>query len=875
MATLMRGHDWSATPLGPPENWPDALKVALRILLTSRFEMWLGWGPQVHFFYNDAYRPTLGVKHPRALGMPTRELWSEIWDSVEGRVRAVYERGESTWDRALLLLLERSGYPEETYHTFSYSPLLGDGGKVQGLFCAVTEETGRVISERRLAALRQLSAALAQASTRSAVLEGARTALGQAGRDFTFALVYQFDADGDAELLACTGMAAGTHLSPARQSAGGLWQSQRVHAGQGLYCVDIGNEEGVPSGVWDRPATQAAVVPLQRRSDQALGFLVCGINPYLRFDKDYTAFLHLVAGQIATSLAKAEEAERRNAERDRLRLLFQQAPSFFCVLDGPEHRFQLINESYRALVGHRELEGRTVAEALPEVAGQGFVELLDRVYRTRTPYVGRSAEVKLQQGAGGPLSTRYVDFVYQPIVEASGACSGIFVDGSDVTDKVEAENELRVLNAELEARIATRTRDLEDAMQRLHTESRERQQVEDTLRQAQKMEAVGQLTGGIAHDFNNLLQGITGSLDLLKVRLQLGKLDNIERLVTAAMGSAERAAALTHRLLAFSRRQPLDPQPVRANQLISPMEELVRRTIGENIRVELVLAAGLWVTSCDPHQLESALLNLCINARDAMPEGGVLTIETSNAWLDDEYAKHEGELKPGQYVCISVSDTGVGMTPDIVSKAFDPFFTTKPVGQGTGLGLSMIYGFAKQSCGHVKLYSEPGRGTTVKLFLPRHHGDAPAAEPLPQLREEHESMRGEVVLVVEDDAVVRSLVIDVLFSLGYRTLEAADGAAAMRILQTPQRIDLLVTDIGLPVMNGRQLHEAAARTRPGLRVLFMTGYAENAALASGLLSPGMEVMTKPFTMERIARKISQMLDAAQVGRTMNEDRKGP
>jgi PAS domain S-box-containing protein len=862
MAELMRGHDWSATPLGPPEQWPHALKVALRILLTSRFEMWLGWGPQVHFFYNDAYRPTLGIKHPQSLGMPTRELWPEIWDSIEGRIRSVYERGEATWDRALLLLLERSGYPEETYHTFSYSPLLGDDGKVGGLFCAVTEETARVISERRLATLSQLSGALAVASTPAAVIEATSASLSQpeAERDATFCLVYRFEPDGDARLLSCAGIAPGTRLSPAREPADGIWQSQRIQAGQPFHAVALSNPNEVPLGAWDKPATQAVVVPLLRRSDQALGFMVCGINPYLRLDSNYTTFLQLLAGQVATSLANVEEAERRNAERDRLRLLFRQAPSFFCVLDGPEHRFQLMNESYRTLVGQREVQGKTVAEALPEVAGQGFIELLDEVYTSRKPYVGRSVEIQLRQ-SDGQLSTRYVDFVYQPIIEDSGACSGIFVDGSDVTDKVQAERELRELNSELEARIATRTRDLEAAMESLHRESQERQAVEESLRQAQKMEAVGQLTGGIAHDFNNLLQGITGSLDLLKVRLQLGKFDNIERLVTAAMSSADRAAKLTQRLLAFSRRQPLDPKPVRANQLISPMEELLRRTLGENIRIELVLAAGLWTTTCDPHQLESALLNLGINARDAMPNGGVLTIETSNAWLDDDYARHHPDLAPGQYVCISVSDNGCGMTPEVLAKAFDPFFTTKPVGQGTGLGLSMIYGFAKQSHGHARLYSEPGRGTTAKLYLPRHHGDSAPAEPVPAPGEEHQSRRGEVVLVVEDDALVRSLVIDVLFSLGYRTLEAADGAAALRVLETPQqRIDLLVTDLGLPTMNGRQLHDAAQRMRPGLKVLFMTGYAENATLAGGLLAPGMEVVSKPFTMEKIARKISQMLE---------------
>ena len=272
-----------------------------------------------------------------------------------------------------------------------------------------------------------------------------------------------------------------------------------------------------------------------------------------------------------------------------------------------------------------------------------------------------------------------------------------------------------------------------------------------------------------------------------------------------------------------------------------------------------MLAGGLWTTLCDANQLESAILNLCINARDAMPDGGMLTVETSNASLDDSYAEQTPDLKPGQYVCVSVTDTGAGMTPDVLSKAFDPFFTTKPIGQGTGLGLSMIYGFAKQSQGHVKLYSETGHGTSAKLYLPRHHGDAAAPPAMPQLRPDHHTEDGETLMVVEDEPVVRALVVDLLHGLGYRTVEAADGAAALRILQSDQRVDLLVTDVGLPHMNGRQVYDAARVTRPDLKVLFMTGYAENATLASGFLRPGMEMITKPFAMEKLASKVLKML----------------
>lgn len=382
---------------------------------------------------------------------------------------------------------------------------------------------------------------------------------------------------------------------------------------------------------------------------------------------------------------------------------------------------------------------------------------------------------------------------------------------------------------------------------------------EAALRQSQKMEAVGQLTGGIAHDFNNLLQGITGSLEIVQRRVAQGRLDELDRFITGASTAANRAAALTHRLLAFSRRQPLDPKPIRANALVASMEDLLRRTIGERIELELVLAGGLWVTKCDPNQLESAILNLAINARDAMPDGGKLTIETCNAHLDRAYVARQRGVRPGQYVCLCVSDTGIGMSADTISKAFEPFFTTKPIGQGTGLGLSMIYGFAQQSEGYAKIYSEVGQGTTFKLYLPRYRGSAEEEEGVPQLSALHQAEDGEVVLVVEDEAVVRGLIMEELHELGYAALEAVDGNSGLDMLRSKRRIDLLVTDIGLPGLNGRQLADAARELRPSLKILFMTGYAENAALASGFLEPGMEMITKPFAMEALATRIRAML----------------
>ncbi len=412
---------------------------------------------------------------------------------------------------------------------------------------------------------------------------------------------------------------------------------------------------------------------------------------------------------------------------------------------------------------------------------------------------------------------------------------------------------LRELNTTLEQRVAERTGQLE-------AEMAERQKAEEQLRQAQKMEAVGQLTGGLAHDFNNLLTGITGSLELLATRIGQGRLADAARYIVAAQGASGRAAALTHRLLAFSRQQTLAPETVDVNRLVVGMEELIRRTVGPGVAVGMACADDLWPVLVDPNQLENALLNLCINARDAMPDGGALTVATSNCWVDD-LAGRLHDLPAGQYVSLCVGDTGTGMTPEVMARAFDPFFTTKPLGQGTGLGLSMIYGFARQSSGQVRISSTPGEGTAMHLYLPRHRGTVAERKVagLPMVPRPADA--GWTVLLVDDEPTVRMLVTDALEELGYTALEAADGAAGLDILREDRRIDLLITDVGLPGgMNGRQVADAARVGRPGLRVLFITGYAESAVLDAGRLEPGMHILTKPFAMEALGTRIRQLIE---------------
>jgi signal transduction histidine kinase/CheY-like chemotaxis protein len=385
-----------------------------------------------------------------------------------------------------------------------------------------------------------------------------------------------------------------------------------------------------------------------------------------------------------------------------------------------------------------------------------------------------------------------------------------------------------------------------------------REQVESQLRQSQKMEALGQLTGGIAHDFNNMLGVIMGAHDLIRRRIAKGDF-GIQRFVEAATNATERAAVLTQRLLAFARQQPLAPQPIDADKMIAGMSDLLRSTLGEHIQIETVTAGGLWKINADAQQLESAVLNIAINARDAMPDGGKLTIETANAYLDDAYCRQNPEVEPGQFVLLAVTDTGTGMSPDVAARVFDPFFTTKPTGKGTGLGLSQVYGFVKQSHGHIKIYSEIGAGTTVKIYLPRLTGivtavKPAAAEPL------RTGDRSEIILVVEDDTPMRRLACEALHELGYTVFDSENAANALAILDREPAVKLLFTDVVMPDVNGKKLADEALRRRPGLKVLFTTGYTANAVVHGGVLDAGVNLISKPFTLDQLAAKVRTVLD---------------
>ena len=574
---------------------------------------------------------------------------------------------------------------------------------------------------------------------------------------------------------------------------------------------------------------------------------------------------------LATRALYRDATERQRAERSlrasqaRYRLVVESAADFGIIATDLHGLVTAWNTGARNIFGWESEEaiGRNLdAVFTPEdrEAGAPAAEI-GRALRD-----GRAPDERWHLRKDG--SRFFASGLLRSMKGDDGAVTGFVKILRDRTAEHEAETAIRDGNARLERSVAERTAELRDANDRLVAEMAGREQAEEQLRQAQKMEIVGRLTGGIAHDFNNLLTIITGSLDLLSRRV--GSDDpRIKRLLESAIQGANRAAALTYRLLAFSRQHPLAPQPVDANKLVAGMSDILRHTLGEHIAIETVLAGGLWRSHADPNQLENVILNLAVNARDAMPDGGKLTIETANTHLDEAYSASRPEVGPGQYIQIAVCDTGTGMAADVIAKAFEPFFTTKPVGKGTGLGLSQVYGFAKQSGGHAAIYSEPGHGTTVKVYLPRFRqaGEAGEARPAPTASTDVDALpasahAGATILVVEDEAMVREFTVSALEEVGFKVLAAEDGPSGLALLDAHSEVSLLFTDVVLTgPMNGRKVADEAQRRRPDLPVLFTTGYTRNAIIHHGRLDEGVELISKPFTATALAVKVNALLDA--------------
>jgi PAS domain S-box-containing protein len=811
---LVRAFDWPRTALGPIASWRQSVRTVVDIVLHSSIPMALLWGREGVLIYNDGYAAIAGARHPDLFGRSILQAWPEVADFYRTVLQAGF-RGEAMSFRDLHMRLNREGAPEDGWFNLDFSPAYDKHGEPIGIVAIVVETTQRMRAEAALRASEQRLSLVANALP---------VLIGFIDTDEVYCFANQ-------------------HYQ--------RWLALTPEQVVGRTLREIVGEEGY---VQRKPYIDRALAGEHVSFEAQTAWPDGSVR-----DNEIHYIPELEDGHIAGFYSFVFDITDRKRSEATLRQIFERSPSFMAILRGPEHIFEFVNAAQQQLIGQRDVIGKPLHDAMPDIAGQGFYELLDQVYQTREPYVGRTVPALLQRAPGAPKELRYIDFVLYPLTGTDDEVNGVFAQGYEVTDRVNAERALRDLNETLEAQVEDRTRDLALTLERLQSEIYERERAEEALRQSQKMEAVGQLTGGIAHDFNNLLQGILGSLGLIAKRIDQGRLPEAIRFIGAAIAASNRAAALIHRLLAFSRRQPLDPRPVDVNELVASVEELLRRAAGESISIDLNLAADPWLTRCDPNQLENAILNLAINARDAMPQGGRLAIQTRNVTLDGGQAQTY-DLPPGEYVAVEVGDTGIGMPAAVVSRAFDPFFTTKPSGQGTGLGLSMVYGFARQSGGTTHIESTPGEGTTVCIILPRHIGAREDEAPTPSTAEEPSAPHGETVLVVEDEGIVRSLAVDVLRELGYRVLDAADGRSALEQVEAADRLDLIVTDLGLPGMTGRQLVEAVRRVRPAVKVLFMTGYADTAADASGFLGPGMHLMTKPFPMQAFATRVREIVE---------------
>src|SRR6187401_2120377 len=699
MAARVAVYDWSATPLGPRESWPPSLKLIVATILASQFPMAVRWGADFVLIYNDGYLPILGEKHPRALGLPFRDAWPEVEDQLGPLHRGLLAgTREAFFSEDLPLRLRRHGPDlEEVWFTLSYSPIPDDTAPtgVGGVLMTAVETTDR---KRVETALREREAELARVQQ-----------IGQVGGVEVF-LTDGFRNRRSPEYLIIHGLPPEavneTHedwvrrIHPEDRERTERQFIEAVHGDAREYRAEyriVRPSDGQVRWIQVRSEIE--------RTPEGKPLRLVGAH----IDITERKRAEMALQQLNETLE--QEVEKRTRERDRL----------WSVSDD--------------LIGVANFAGYWVSinPAASAILGWSRNELLAMPIASlwHPDDANTTMEHRRHLVQGGPTERfqnqyRHKDGSYRWLSWSSNGEDGlIYATGRDVTAEREAAEVLR--------------------------------RTEEQLRQLQKMEPVGQLTGGIAHDFNNLLTGILVSLDLMQKRVTQGRYGEIERYTTLAKTSANRAASLTHRLLAFARRQPLAPKPVNLDQLVASMEELLRRSIGEQIRLDIVASGGLWSTFCDPHQLESALLNLAINARDAMPDGGVLTIETANAHLDARYAAELRDVEPGQYVALSVSDSGVGMSAAVQARAFDPFFTTKPIGQGTGLGLSMIYGFARQSDGHVKIDTTPGMGSTIRLYLPRFTGEGDVQATPEQGAEANPSGGGQTVLVVEDEALVRLL----------------------------------------------------------------------------------------------------------------------
>ncbi|WP_454717834.1 PAS domain-containing protein [Caulobacter segnis] len=801
MALALAQRDWTGASLGAPETWPAALKVAAGMMLASPIPAFLAWGPESILLHNDAARSLLAA-NSSALGAPFAEAFP-VPAGLALLERAL--KGES-------IVQEAIGFSradgEAAWCNLMFAPVRDEAGAVAGVHVLCNDITERVRRERgHLEDERRYRALFESMDEGFCVIEFLDGPFGPLS-DYVHIM-----ANAAYERHAGIPNVVGQRLRemvPAEADAWVARYGEVLRTGQAIRfeqeLVATGRHLSLSSFRIEPPELRQVAVLFQDITAR----------------KQVEAELRLLNETLELRVAEALAGRRLLAD------VVEGASVFVQVVDRNLTWLAINSASageFERIFGIRPKVGDNMVELLAD-----YPEHQAQVRDVWSRALAGESFMETDEFGDSERERRHYEMRFHPLYDLNGERIGAYQFVYDVTQRVVEQERLR--------------------------------ETEEALRQAQKMEAVGQLTGGLAHDFNNLLAGISGSFEMIGARLAQGRAADVERYLAAGQGAARRAAALTHRLLAFSRRQTLAPKPLVINRLMTEFVELVRRTVGPSIEVEYVGATGLWPTLVDANQLENALLNLCINARDAMPDGGVITIETGNRWLDARTARDHG-LEPGQYVSVCVSDTGTGIDKATLERVFDPFFTTKPIGQGTGLGLSMVYGFARQSNGHVRIYSEVGQGTMVCLYLPRRLGDEDEAEAVEQPTGPAPVKAGKTVLVVDDEPTVRMLVVDALEELGYACLEAADGSAGLRILQSTAEIDLLITDVGLPGgLNGRQVADAARALKSDLKVLFITGYAENAVLNHGHIEHGMEVLTKPFAVGDLAGRVDRMLREA-------------
>ncbi|AKU52334.1 PAS domain-containing protein [Xanthomonas arboricola pv. juglandis] len=937
MAQAVRAYDWAATPLGPTTQWPSPLRNAVSLMLSSPESMYVVWGDALTFFYNDAYTPILGPRQPHALGAPLQELWADAWEAVRAPIEAAFAGRASRFEE-VPIGMNRYGTPEDTWWTFSFSPIYLDDGRVGGAFCVTNEVTDRKVAQNRLADEHErLIRLFEQAPMFMAFLSGPQHRVEFANPCYS-RLIGHRDVIGKPLAEALPDLVEQGHLHRLDE----VYQSGRAYAANALaYNVQaepggrverrlldlvyqpIAGADGTVSGIFvqglditDRIGLERAVREAEVRNrqilDSVMDYAIIATDLHGLVTSWNEGAQRILGWSEAEMLGQTLERTFTPEDVERRQILIEAAAALESG-SGMDERWHVRKSGQRfwangslmvlrdetgAAIGFVKVLRDRTAERLASEALRESERRLDALVRASSQSIfsasadwrelrqlvgegalsdALSASLNWQQEMVHPddrarlaeaiahsiVNKTGLDVEYRvldadqrvgwtlmraiPLLDEREQIVEWFGTAADITDKRLAEQQLRQLTETLEERVRERSAALLLA--------------EEKLRQSQKMEAVGQLTGGLAHDFNNLLTAISVGLELLQTRIEQGKYDRLERYVEMAQSSAARATALTQRLLAFSRRQTLAPTSLEVQALVQGMHDIIARTLGPSIALQLRPAAAPWKVLVDAPQLENALLNLCINARDAMPDGGELTIAVANRVLDAGAAQ-QLDLPIGEYVCLSVQDTGTGMSADVMSKVFEPFFTTKPIGQGTGLGLSMIYGFTRQSGGHVRIDSEVGVGTTMALYLPRFDGVLAQDEAVPATEQPLRSTAPScTVLLVEDETAIRVLMSEVLSEAGYRVIETAEGNAAVERLRSQETIDLLVTDVGLTGgLNGRQVADAGRQYRPTLPVLFVTGYAATAAVGAGQLEEGMEVLTKPFLTVDLERRVAQLLE---------------